>query len=103
VSAPLTRLAAAEAKSAAARARLDRDVSELQARLDPKLVARSAVAQGQALLDDVRTDQRHQAVAAAAATVIAAWLFRRPLRRLFRPKHRVYATPRTSSNESTDR
>lgn len=94
---PVARLAAAETGAAVARERLVRDLNELQARLDPKLLARSAAEQGREVgKAGVDTARRNPGVVAGAATVVAALLFRRPLARLFRRRRKVYASPKST-------
>lgn len=93
---PASRLAAAETNAATARDQLSRDLAELQARLDPKLLARSAVDEAREVgLAGVDTARRNPAAVAGGAAVLALLLFRRPIARLFRSKPRVYATAKS--------
>jgi len=95
VAGPVARLAAAEAVSLAARERLSRDLEELQARLDPQLLKRMVADQGrEAGAVATAVARRNPAATAGAAGAVALLLFRRPLGRLFRRKHRVYPTVR---------
>lgn len=79
------RLAAAERDAAAARERIGVTVAQLQARLDPRVLARSAQREAghaaQVSLDAAR--QRPQLVA-GVATALGLWVIGRPLLRLLR-------------------
>jgi hypothetical protein len=75
-------LATAEARVAAARNQLGETLGTLQARLDPRVVARDAV-EGltetgeKALRTSVETARAHPSAAVGAATLAFAWLARR--------------------------
>ena len=85
-------VAAAEARSVAARARLSETFSALQARLSPKALASEAatniVQAGKSLATDgVETARNNPATAIGGAAAVAVLLARRPIGRLF---HRLW-------------
>lgn len=79
----------AEERAAAARQRLSNTVSTLQARLNPRVVARDAVENLQetgekALRSGVETAKAHPEAAVWAVTLVTAWAARHRIGRLFR-------------------
>ncbi|WP_298092858.1 DUF3618 domain-containing protein [uncultured Sphingomonas sp.] len=82
---PVRHLADAEAQAAAARERLSHTVGQLQARLDPKLLAREAREAGlQAARSGVDNARRNPGVVAGATGLLGLFLVRKPLCRLLR-------------------
>jgi len=97
------RLAAAEARVAAARDKLTRDLAEVQERLDPRLIAQAAVEQGrEAGLAGVETARRNPQAVAGAAGLLSVFLLRKPIRRLFRRKRKVPAEARGPGSPPSD-
>ena len=102
---PVADLHRAEVTAAEARRRLDRTVSQLQARLDPKLLAQEAKDRGTAVaLAGADTAKRNPGVVAGAAGVlvlflargrIAAALRRRRARKPVPAQPRSHAVPAT--------
>lgn len=93
---PTHDLAAAELRAAAARDRLSGTVAQLQARLDPKLLAREAKEAGTAAaLDAVDRARRNPGVVAGAVGATTLLLARHRLAKLFfrRKPRRVPAAP----------
>lgn len=90
-------VAIAEERAAAARRRLGDTVGTLQARLDPRSVARDAVdglteSGEKALRTGVATARSHPDAVMVGATIVVAWLARRRIARLFRRRGSVAAT-----------
>jgi Protein of unknown function (DUF3618) len=101
-------LAVAEARSEQARQRLAGTLVEIQARLNPKALAREAAQElreaGQELArEGLETVKRHQLTMAGVATAVGLFLARRPLRSLIgkipdetpSPAPRLNPKPRT--------
>lgn len=86
---PVRHLADAEAQAAAARERLSNTLGQLQARLDPKLLAREAKEAGlQAVHAGVDNARRNPGVVAGATGLLGLFLIRKPLCRMIRrPKN----------------
>lgn len=82
---PVRHLADAEAQAAAARERLSNTVGQLQARLDPKLLAREAKEAGlQAVHTGVDNARRNPGVVAGATGLLGLFLICKPLCRMIR-------------------
>jgi Protein of unknown function (DUF3618) len=90
-------LALAEARAAAARERLNRTIGALQAKLDPRLLAREAMdgltdSGTKALRTSVDTAKTHPEVVAGVGALAIAWLGRHRIASLFRRRNRRGAT-----------
>lgn len=104
---PVADLHRAEETAAEARRRLDRTVSQLQARLDPKLLAQEAKDRGTAVaIAGADTAKRNPGVVAGAAGAVVLFLLRGRItaalrrRRVRKPvpaQPRTYAQPRSPS------